>query len=599
MPEKARLVVSTLEGDCLDVLRRREAEEIPLPPLGVDEQRQIVDILIHEWKGKEAKLDEAQMAALLAHPGVKNPLYLRVAMEELKLLGNFGEDLKAQIEEFADDIPGIFGQVLERLEEDHGDVLVAEVFSLIGCSRYGLSETELLQLLRREREDQFPRVLWARLYRISKIYLVQRGDLIGLFHRQLSEAAATRYPDHKKIHTKLAAYFAEAPIERKLDEYPYQLQHASEWETMAKALSDLDFFKYAWEHDRKYEWMGYWRSLEGRFEPGDIYQEAIEAREESEGETGTIAWLSGSIGWFLGDMGLYNSALPFKERALAGYEKALGPNHPTMAENLNNLADLYRAQGKYDQALPLHLRALEISEKVQGPNHPDTATFLSNLVTLYTAQGKYDEALSLCRRALAIDEKALGPNHLHVANILNNLAELYRSQGKYAKALPLYRRALAIDEKALGPNHPAVARDLNNLALLYAAQRKYNAALPLYSRALAIDEKTLGPNHPEVATHLYNLAELYRVQWKYDEALPLFRRALAVGEKTLGPDHPNVATFLSNLATLYYSQGKYDEALPLCRRAVLIAKNALGLSHPHTKIYETNLKKCEKAMRKR
>lgn len=74
---KARLVVSTLEGDCLDVLHRREAEEIPMPPLNTDEQNQIVQIFIKEWKGQKARLNEADMAALLAHPGVKNPLYLR------------------------------------------------------------------------------------------------------------------------------------------------------------------------------------------------------------------------------------------------------------------------------------------------------------------------------------------------------------------------------------------------------------------------------------------------------------------------------------------------------------------------------------------
>jgi hypothetical protein len=241
MPEKARLVISTLESECLDVLHRREAEEIALPPLMENEQRRIVQVLLTEWR---RKLDEKQMAALLAHPGVKNPLYLRVALEELKLFGKF-EQLTGRIKALAEDIPGLFDQVLARLEEDHGRELVSEAFSLLGCSRYGLSETELLQMLRREGEDQFPRALWAPLYRISKMYLVQRGELIGFFHRQLAEAVAARYPEHKKIHTKLAIYFEKAPIERKLDEYPYQLQQAEEWDSLAKALSDLDFFEYA------------------------------------------------------------------------------------------------------------------------------------------------------------------------------------------------------------------------------------------------------------------------------------------------------------------------------------------------------------------
>lgn len=157
MPEKTRLVVSTLEGDCLDVLRRREAEEIGLPPLTEPEQRKIIQVLLGEWR---RKLDEQQMKALLTHPGVKNALYLRVTLEELRLFGKF-EQLTHRIKTLADDISGLFDQILARLEEDHGRELVSEAFSLLGCSRYGLRETELLELMRPEREEQLPRALWA------------------------------------------------------------------------------------------------------------------------------------------------------------------------------------------------------------------------------------------------------------------------------------------------------------------------------------------------------------------------------------------------------------------------------------------------------
>ncbi len=52
------------------------------------------------------------------------------------------------------------------------------------------------------------------------------------------------------------------------------------------------------------------------------------------------------------------------------------------------------------------------------------ATNLNNLANLYHAQGKYAEAEPLYKRALAIVEKALGPEHPHVAARLNNLAQL-------------------------------------------------------------------------------------------------------------------------------------------------------------------------------
>jgi tetratricopeptide (TPR) repeat protein len=50
-------------------------------------------------------------------------------------------------------------------------------------------------------------------------------------------------------------------------------------------------------------------------------------------------------------------------------EKALGPEHPNVATSLNNLAALYKAQGRYAEAEPLYRRALEIWEKALGPEH--------------------------------------------------------------------------------------------------------------------------------------------------------------------------------------------------------------------------------------
>jgi len=49
-------------------------------------------------------------------------------------------------------------------------------------------------------------------------------------------------------------------------------------------------------------------------------------------------------------------------------------------------------QGKYADAEPLYKRSLAIREKALGPEHPDVAASLNNLAELYRAQGKYAEA---------------------------------------------------------------------------------------------------------------------------------------------------------------------------------------------------------------
>ena len=114
--------------------------------------------------------------------------------------------------------------------------------------------------------------------------------------------------------------------------------------------------------------------------------------------------------------------------------------------------------GRYDEAEPLHKRALAIREKVFGPNHPEVAQTLNNLGVLYANEGRYAEAEPLYKRALEIRIASYGADHLTTAETRQNLATLYYAQGRYDEAAPLYEQALKVEEKALGSRSP-LARD--------------------------------------------------------------------------------------------------------------------------------------------
>jgi tetratricopeptide (TPR) repeat protein len=236
------------------------------------------------------------------------------------------------------------------------------------------------------------------------------------------------------------------------------------------------------------------------------------------------ARLFNESGLYLLERAQYHEAEPLLRRAITTYEKTLGPEHPSTALSLNNLAELYREQGRYAEAEPLHRRAIAIREGALGPGHPDVAQSLNNLALLYGRQGRYDEAEPLHRRALIIREEALGPEHPDSAGSLNNLAMLYGRQGRYGDAEPLCQRALAILDKTSGPGHPSTAISLNNLAWLYRNQGHYAEAEPLYRRALAILGNALGPEHPNTINAIRNYAELLRKLGRDAEADKLLAR---------------------------------------------------------------------------
>jgi tetratricopeptide (TPR) repeat protein len=82
--------------------------------------------------------------------------------------------------------------------------------------------------------------------------------------------------------------------------------------------------------------------------------------------------------------------------------------HAALAQGLDEAAALNQQvtqlynQGRYSEAIPLAQRVLTMCEKAFGPDHPDVATSLNNLAELYRVQGRYADAERLYERSLAI-----------------------------------------------------------------------------------------------------------------------------------------------------------------------------------------------------
>ena len=70
-----------------------------------------------------------------------------------------------------------------------------------------------------------------------------------------------------------------------------------------------------------------------------------------------------------------------------------GAESEALMEQYNQYKAL-NEQGKYDEGLPFARRALELGEDEFGPDHPTTAILLNNLAELYRAQGRCWRKLS-------------------------------------------------------------------------------------------------------------------------------------------------------------------------------------------------------------
>ncbi|MBI3269442.1 MAG: DUF4062 domain-containing protein [Planctomycetes bacterium] len=296
LPPHVRIVLSCVEGATEGerlpaALRARAHVPIPVSPLTEEERNEIVRAV----PSLSAKaLDDEQVRLLLANPATKNPLFLQVALEELRGFGSY-EQLNERIRAFpgsgaragpfrallrlfrpartpshaeeSDPVKALFEQVLERMEQEFDKEVVRTALRLLATARRGLSEAELKALVADHpgADDLFP------VLRQLRSYLLSRGGLLGFFHAGLAAAVRARYlhtPDNERAaHARLGDHFEAEPLRledagnaavaigparssiskpanaRKVDELVWQRLAAGQGAEAGRLLADIRFLE--------------------------------------------------------------------------------------------------------------------------------------------------------------------------------------------------------------------------------------------------------------------------------------------------------------------------------------------------------------------
>lgn len=199
LPNNVKIIISSKEGDFTKTAEYRKLPFIIIDELNKRDSQEIIETKLGAFR---KSLSEIQMSRLLEKEEATNPLYLSIACEELRTFAIF-EEIDSLISGLAPDVPGLFEQVLEKLEKDHGQKLVKDALCYLETSNQGLSEDELLDLLKRDNEEKLPANIWTRLYRNISPYLNNSGEnkegLLQFFHQQLSDAVQIRYLNNAEV----------------------------------------------------------------------------------------------------------------------------------------------------------------------------------------------------------------------------------------------------------------------------------------------------------------------------------------------------------------------------------------------------------------
>ncbi len=263
--QNVRFVMSTLPGQIHEALLRRRLKPPVETVKGLIESE--IEELVSEYLQEiRREFPTPQVGADFfrkVKPG--NPLYILVALEELRVFGQF-EEVGRRVNELPDGVPALFDQVLARIETDFGDYpnMVRDCMVYLGCGRAGMAAEEMRNLLKAHaprldpqvEPERLPDLLWSRLYRAFAAYLFERTGVIDFFHGQLKEAVSRRYlqevVDRDNAHRTIADYLRRRAdpqrddtwlgnYPRGLRELPYHLSRAGDEKELHRLLTTLSY----------------------------------------------------------------------------------------------------------------------------------------------------------------------------------------------------------------------------------------------------------------------------------------------------------------------------------------------------------------------
>lgn len=187
-------------------------------------EKEALLIKFSKQTGKVVTKEQGQI--LTNNTGLNTPLLVAAALTELRFHGCH-ESIDDKVQSVGEDV---ISRILERFSDDYGVLFAIHLYALIASHRYGVSETELLQLMKNLHPDMDEDNFYALLRELRPWLLIER-DILFFANEQLKQAClsllAKRAVAVRKILQCVSSFLEERLVCADHDEDLY-FRHAAE-----------------------------------------------------------------------------------------------------------------------------------------------------------------------------------------------------------------------------------------------------------------------------------------------------------------------------------------------------------------------------------
>jgi len=502
--------------------------------------------------GKE--IDGEMFAKLFKKDDSDRPLYIKIACEELRVFP-YRNLLEQNISLFPASIGGLFETLLLRLESSYNAEIVRLSLSLIACSRYGLREDELIELMEISGR-RIPKLTWLNIYWGIKPYIHILGDNregnIAFFHKQLFIAVSKKYlsqPKDLSLIFNILSHYGLGIFEKLRYSVPPENRDS------LNCFWDLGIYLLKSEGENVLDkiqqfltslfslpmtWLGFYSEILDKLFYYILFESAL--KEETERFMKILSGLCShstneSLAYFLVkqgnnaiESGLHQMALAFFNFSIDIFNNIL-KQQPDNIEVLRSLSASYNKRGEVYElindsvlALVSFEKDLKISrmifEKAGGCSNygSEIITTLNIIGDHYKIQNNLQQTFEYYSRALELsriltsNDPSESENTRDLSICLIKTADLYCQSGKLTEAIPKYQEAVEIRENDFHKN----PQDIKTALTLSSCYEKLSYAL-LHSGSSDEAIETLTK-----ARSLFH--ESYQNNWRDESTSVIFSR---------------------------------------------------------------------------
>jgi len=528
--------------------------------------------VLHKTLGFDRKRGVNHFDVLLGKYNVLFPFYIAVACEEFIIHPRI-KNITARIESMNGNIPGLFGEVLERLEKEQGEPLVRRALSLIELSVNGLYESEIRGLLAPTCEERIVPQAWARLRRSIGDYLKDTGQadegLVDISHHQFSDAIRKRYGlDAESTLYGDLARFGFTKLQKEWERESYTPKGtARDCGIYALRVKNFELLQEIWAGTFKIEDVTSNSNLEIVLEVS-----ILEAPEGPQTENWQ-QFLKGFIGspqLHLVASFLKTNGDSFEEAGRSSWAELLfrisgecyailaaqNPDNTRWQRNLgiiyNHIGGILKAKSHLEGALAEFHKFLEISGQLTALDpenvlwQSDLAVSHSNIGAILEARGdlvgalaEFRIALEICERVATQDldnlecQRDLGASHRSIGGIFEERGDLAGALAEYGKDYEISEWLATLDpdnaewQSDLAVSHNRIGGILEEQGDLAGALDEFRKALEICERLVALD-----PDNAEwqldLAVGHIRIGDILEAQGDPDSALGEYRQDLNI-----------------------------------------------------------------------